>query len=355
MTPLRTPSLIGPFIHGLAIAGGDRSEAAAYLSGQPGAEAAQAARIIKAAVGALAPSDVASASKAIGIELGSLVRGRSIISAIPGQRPAPFRVRVFEQNSGARAVFLAPGQPAPVHTLGFDAPQPLAPAKIATICVQSGELFRAAPALADSIAPADLAAACAAGADAVFLDHTAAPTDDTPGGIGYACLAYESAGSTAAAIDGDLRKMLAALTTVGHSLRTGCWLAHARTAAYLSTLRSGDVAAYPGARADGGTLLGLPLLASPDVPVAGSPGTTTLTLLVGDQVRIADDGTAAIDVSRATSLQMNDAPTQNALTGGGTSMVSLYQSGGVAIMATRWQNWRLARSDAAVVLENVAF
>lgn len=358
MAPTRSPfagRLLGAYLRGLTLADGSPSAAAAYLAGQPGDEAAAAARVLRASVGATTPGDLVAATRPIGLDLAALTRGEGLLDRVPGIRRTPFRTRVFEQTAGAVARFLAPGDPAPVFGLAFDAAQGLPPTKLAAIVCQSEELMRVTPQLADSIVPADVAAACVAGTDRQFTDVTLTPTDDAPGFIGHDAAFMTSTGAGVAQIDHDLRAMLKVITDAGHSLRTACWIASSRSVGYLATLRSGDALAFPGVTASGGALLGLPLLASPQVPISGSPAETTLVLVVGSQVRVADDGDATFEISRSTALQLNDSPTIDAATPTAASLVSLYQVGAVAIRATRWINWKLARSDAAVTLLGVQY
>ena len=331
------------------------SAAAAYLSGQPGSEAAEAARVLRAAIGAHSSADVLAATHPIGLDLAQLMRGLPLIDRVPGWKRAPFRVRTFAQTAGARARFVAGGAALPVYAMGFDAAKALQPATCGAIITQTAELFAQAPQLADEIVPADLAAACAAGIDAQFLDITTSPTDSSPGFIGDGAELLTSTGASVAAIDGDLQRMLRVVTAGGHSLRTAVWAMHSRIAAALAGMRSGGVPAFPGTTADGGRLLGLPVLATPQAPLIGSPQETIIVLLVGEALRVADDNQTEILISRGAVVQQDDAPTQSSTTPTASAAVSMFQTNGIAIRGVRWINWRLADPTACAVLAGVAY
>lgn len=331
------------------------SAAAAYLSGQPGSEAAEAARVLRAAIGAHSSADVLAATHPIGLDLAQLMRGLSLIDRIPAWKRAPFRIRTIAQTAGARARFVAAGASLPVYAMGFDGARALQPATCGAIVAQTAELFAQAPQLADEIVPADLAGACAAGIDAQFLDITATPTDSSPGFIGDGAELLVSGGSSVAAIDADLARMLRVVTDGGHSLRTAAWLVHSRTAAALAGMRSNGLPAFPGTTADGGRLLGLPVLATPQAPLIGSPQETVIVLLVGEALRVADDNQTEILVSRGAVVQQDDAPTQSSTTPTGSAAVSMFQTNGIAIRGVRWINWRLADPTACAVLAGVGF
>ena len=82
-------------------------------------------------------------------------------------------------------------------------------------------------------------------------------------------------------------------------------------------------------------------------------GGDIVVLMDASEVYLADDGQVTVDASDQVSLEMSDAPAQSALTGGGASMVSMWQSGTIAMKAERYINWAKRRSAAVAYADNV--
>jgi hypothetical protein len=99
----------------------------------------------------------------------------------------------------------------------------------------------------------------------------------------------------------------------------------------------------------GGSLKGLPVIVSANLPEPGSPALGNIVLLDQSQVAIVDEGGAQIELFRQGSLEMLDNPTNNSVTGTATSVVSLFQVSAVACRGTLWTNWRLRRPFVAVL------
>jgi len=99
----------------------------------------------------------------------------------------------------------------------------------------------------------------------------------------------------------------------------------------------------------GGTLKGMPVIASNYVG-------TNVVLLNASDIYLGDEGGVQVDMSREASLQMDNAPgTQDALTGTGTSLVSMFQTNSVAIRAERIINWKRRRPSAVAYLTGVSW
>jgi hypothetical protein len=58
-----------------------------------------------------------------------------------------------------------------------------------------------------------------------------------------------------------------------------------------------------------------------------------------DSIANATDRAVAVDISLVSSLEMSDSPSQSAISGGGVQMVSLLQTGLVAIRAELTASW----------------
>jgi hypothetical protein len=87
---------------------------------------------------------------------------------------------------------------------------------------------------------------------------------------------------------------------------------------------------------------------------ANASGSGNLVIGVNtEDVGIADDGQVTVDASTEASVQMTDAPTNDASTGTGQSLVSLWQTNSIGIRAERFVNWAVLRTGAVVLMDDV--
>jgi HK97 family phage major capsid protein len=93
----------------------------------------------------------------------------------------------------------------------------------------------------------------------------------------------------------------------------------------------------------GGTIAGIPVITS---PAAGNK----LILLDTDAMVMFDGG---IEVSRSdvASIEMSDGPANNAATGAGASLVSMFQTNTAAVKLVQVCDWKLLADDAVAVVE----
>ncbi|EOK8039322.1 phage major capsid protein, partial [Escherichia coli] len=78
-------------------------------------------------------------------------------------------------------------------------------------------------------------------------------------------------------------------------------------------------------------------------------------LVNAPDIYLADDGGVAVDMSREASLEMQSEPTGDSTTPSPVELVSMFQTGSVAIRAERWINWRRRRTAAVVVITGVNY
>ncbi|HHZ3100689.1 TPA: phage major capsid protein, partial [Escherichia coli] len=100
---------------------------------------------------------------------------------------------------------------------------------------------------------------------------------------------------------------------------------------------------YPDMTLLGGTFQGLPVIVSQYVG-------DQLVLVNAPDIYLADDGGVAVDMSREASLEMQSEPTSDSSTPSPVELVSMFQTGSVAIRAERWINWRRRRTAAVAVI-----
>jgi HK97 family phage major capsid protein len=319
---------------------------------------AQAARELyeKAAVGAGTPTDAGWADDLV---VGSLVddfveavRAISVIDRLQGVRRVPFEARVPKESSagfggGWRG---GPGGALPAIKTALDT-LTLPQFAVGGIMVTTEELaLLTRPAHARTLRDL-LVTGLARYLDSQFLDPSVtAVANVSPASITNGASQITSSGATAAAIKDDLRRMIDEIDT---NLVAPVWIMRRKDAVFLATLETaGGAIAFPNITAVGGMLLGIPVLTSNSIPGdAGSPATDrNIVLLDASGVLLADEGGAEVSVSRVTSLQTDDAPTNNAATGTATAMVSMFQTHSVATKVMRPMNWTRAQDGCAAYM-----
>lgn len=272
----------------------------------------------------------------------TLVRDASIIGRLAGMRRVPFHLDVPRQTSGATSgAWVGEGEPTPLSLPEFTT-FVLRPRKASGIVVLTRELVRR---VGDRAVDRAIAAAIIGGTaefvDNQFLDASVAPTEGNPASITYGATPVTSTGGTAptaAQLVADLGAMIAAITTSGTSLT---WIMRRTTLARVALALGAAAGDVPR------TLLGIPLLVSSTSP-------QQITLVDAAEIGFAEDENGLdISVSDQASLQMDDAPTNAALSPGSptddpvaTQVLSLWQTGLVGVKVERRLNWEVARSGA---------
>jgi HK97 family phage major capsid protein len=112
---------------------------------------------------------------------------------------------------------------------------------------------------------------------------------------------------------------------------------------------------FPDINMNGGTLLGLPVVTSENIPATtGSPAEGYPIILASTtDILLADDGDVTIDASREASLQMDTAPDSPATAS--TTFVSMFQQNMVAIRAERYINWAKRRAAAVQFIQSALY
>ena len=105
---------------------------------------------------------------------------------------------------------------------------------------------------------------------------------------------------------------------------------------------------FPNVGMTGGAFEGLPVIVSDYVD-------GIVVLANASDIYVADDGGITVDMSREASLEMSDAPSQDATDGTGASLVSLWQTNSVGLRAERTINWARRRPSAVASLTGVAW
>lgn len=284
------------------------------------------------------------------------ILGKFGMGNVPSLRRIPFNVRITGQTSGGTGYWVGQGAPKPLTKFDFNATE-LKWAKVAAISVITDELARFSSPSAEALVRQGLADALRARLDIDFIDPTkAAVANVSPASITNGLVAISSSGSDADAIRADLRALWAPFIAANISPTTAVYIMSATTALALSLMvNTLGQPEFPGITMNGGTLLGVPVIVSEYADnTAGSQGGLVILVNAAD-VWLADDGGFTLDASREASLQMDDAPTNNASTGTGASLVSMFQTNSIALRAERYVNWQLRRSAGAAYLDAVTW
>lgn len=343
------------FAKSLAAAQGSRTEALMIAKHQY-PDDAKLHHVLKAAVNAGTTTDPTWAKPLVEYQefaqdFVEFLRPQTIIgkfgsNGVPSLHQVPFNVRIPTQTSGGSAGWVGEGKAKPLTKFDF-ASITFDYAKIAAISVLTDELVRFSNPAADALVRNSLAGAIVQQLDKDFIDpKKAAVTGVSPASITNGITAIASKG------DADTDAELAFAAFVGNNLTpvNGVWLMSANNALALSMDRNPlGAKKYPEINMLGGTFYGLPVIVSNQVG-------DQLILVNASDIYLADDGQVVIDASREASLEMSDAPTQDAGKGtGAASLVSMFQTNSVAIRAERWINWKRRRDAAVVVISNAVY
>jgi HK97 family phage major capsid protein/HK97 family phage prohead protease len=347
------------YVMALAAAKGSRMEAAEFAKRWE-SSTPEVALVLKAAMDAGTTTDSTWAAPLVvyqnlASEFIELLRASTIIGRINGFRRVPFNVSMPRQTSGSTVGWVGQGKPKPVGELAFDSVS-LGMAKAAGIVVIAEELARSSDPSAEAIISQDLRNAITLFLDTQFIDPAvAAVANVSPAAVTNGATVIDSTGVTAAYLRADFASALAVWTAAGLSIAGGVVVMTETQAIRLSMIVNAfGQPEFPGLTATGGTLFGLPVVTSENVPAeGGSPAGNRIVLLKPGEILMADNGGIMIDVSREASVQMNSTPDDPATAS--TVYTSFWQNNLVGIRAERLINWLKRRTAAAVIIEGALY
>lgn len=269
---------------------------------------------------------------------------------IPSLRRVPFNIEIPGQITGGEGYWVGEGAPKPLTKFDFENIT-LRWNKVANIAVLTQELIRFSDPAAEVLVRDALAAALLARLDQDFIDPTKAANGEiSPASITNGVTPITSAGRDVDAVNADIAAVMGAFITANNTPQTGVWIMSSVRALALSLMKEplGN-RAFPEVNMNGGTFAGLPVIVSQYVP------NDIVILVNAGDVFLADDGGVSIDSSRETSLQMDNAPTNNSGVPTATQMVSMFQTNSVALRAERYITWKRRRPSGVQVLTDVAW
>lgn len=286
----------------------------------------------------------------------SYLRPLTIIGRIPGITRVPFNVKIGRQTGGSTVNWVGQGAPKPLTSLAFDS-LTLDMAKIAGIIVLNQELVRLSNPSAELLVRNDLAAAVVQFMDAQFVDPSkAAVSGVSPASITNGVSAITATGTTGAALRADLKTLMASFLAANMQVTSVVFIMTQQTALAISLMTNSlGNKEFPDINMNGGTLLGIPVVTSENVPATGGSPTDGYPIILASapDILLADDGDVTIDASQEASLQMDTAPDSPATAS--TTFVSMFQQNMVAIRAERYINWAKRRSTAVAYIQNAKY
>ncbi len=274
----------------------------------------------------------------------------------PSLNHVGFNQRVSGMSTGYTAAWRGEGLPAlPSAAVTFNTS--LLYHNLAALAIMTKEAIRFSNPQAEAKVRDDLAKAVNYKMDLDFVDPAKAAVGTTsPASITNAVVATTPTGVTASKVRVDLATMLALFASNNLDPADIVLIMSASMANQLSmmvnTLGNDD---FPTLSMKGGSLRGFPVIVSENLTAVGSPATQTIIAVKAGDVYLADDGVCTVEASDQASIEMVDTSSANAGTGTGASLVSLWQTGAVGLLALREVTWKLRRTTAVQYISPAAY
>lgn len=264
-------------------------------------------------------------------EFVEMLRAATIFDQLSGFRAVPFNSKILSQLTGGTAAWVGEGAPKPLTNPTYGEVE-IKEHKLAAITVYTQELMRRSDPAIDVLVRDDLIEASKTLIDNTFLDAVAASAV-RPAGVLNGVTAVANTGTTAAAYEADLLKLIESFVTANLSL-DGSYLIMSETrAAQISLLRDALGNTYFQGMSLRGTrtLMGIPVITSQTVG-------DKIILVKTSEILLAQDG--GVDVSYSDQATLVD---------GGTTH-HLWQENKFAVRVEKFITWAKRRPIAAAFL-----
>lgn len=277
----------------------------------------------------------------------ALLRPLTLIGRIPNLRRVPFNVSMPAQTAGGTYKWVGQNKLKPVTNAQYAAVT-LAFAKASGIIVLTEELVRMSTPSAEEAVRDELLKGAVAFLDGQFVDSTvAAVANVNPASITNGVAGTAASAATMAAARTDIAARVAAFATATYPLSELVILMSESTAFNLGLgLNAVGSPLFPGMTVTGGSLFGIPVVASQAVGAQ-------IVIAHAPSILIADEGGVEIDVSREASVYMDSAPTDPP--DATAVLTSLWQANLVGLRMDRFITWGKARSTAVDRITSVAY
>ncbi|MGB3044552.1 MAG: phage major capsid protein [Xanthobacteraceae bacterium] len=264
---------------------------------------------------------------------------RTVFDKLP-LREVPANVNIAGQDGAATGYWVGESKSIPVSKADFMDVN-LRNLKVGALAVVSKELLRDSQPSAELLVRDALVNASAQKVDQTFLSASAESAGVSPAGILNGVSAGTSAGSDIDGVIADVKALYAPFIAANNA--DGLQFVTTQSLSKALGLMQNTLGnwAFPGLSANGGSLLGDPLVAG------GNVGAGDLILLKPSDIYKIGDRGVEVSMSTEASIQMDgapdgasDTPTAN------TSLVSMYQTDSVAIKVVRPLNFAKRRASA---------
>lgn len=274
----------------------------------------------------------------------------------PSLRRVGFNERVSGISTGFVAAWKGEGLPAiPTAAVTFN--QLLTYNQVAALAILTKEAIRFSNPSAEARVRDDLARAVNTKLDVDFIDPAKAASGTTsPASITNAVVAVTPTAATAAALVTDMTTLLKQFTTNDLDASDVVLIMSASQALQISMMTTTlGMTYFPNISMNGGSFRGLPVITSENLQGVGSPALNSIVAVKAGDVYLADDGVVTVDASDQASVEMVTSSSQSAISGTGASLVSLWQSGAIGLMATREITWAMRRAVSVAYISPAAY
>lgn len=275
--------------------------------------------------------------------------GMTVYDRLP-LREVPANIRIKGQDGIGTGFWVGESKAIPASAMDFSAVD-LDPLKVAALTVVSKELLRDSSPAAEALVRDALGEASAQRIDTTFLSTDAAVAGVSPAGILNGVAGKTSSGIDSAGVRDDIAAMYGDFLTAKNA--SGLQLVSTPSLAKAISLQTNALGQteFEGLGADGGTLLGDPLVTGDNV------GATHFILLKPSDIwRIGDTG-VEVSLSMDATIEQDDAPTGDAEapTAASANLVSMFQTENVAFKVVRSINFAKRRAHAAQFVSDAAY
>jgi len=267
-----------------------------------------------------------------------------------GLTTIPANVTIMGQDGAATGYFVGEGKGIPMSKPDFT-DVTLTPLKAAAITTVSNDLIRNASVDAEMIIRNSLIEATAQKIDTVFLGSAAASAGVYPAGMLYGVAADHTVGNDGEGLRADVKALYAHFIAAFNAKGLTFVMNPALAKAIQLMVNALGQTEFPGITADGGTLLGDPVVTGDNV------GATDLILLKPrDIYRIGDLG-LQVSVSQEATIEQSSVPAGAALThtAASANLQNTFQQELTAIKIVRPINFAKRRSSAVAYIDDAAY
>jgi HK97 family phage major capsid protein/HK97 family phage prohead protease len=277
----------------------------------------------------------------------ALLRPLTLIGRIQGLRKVPFNVSMPAQTAGGTYKWVGEGKLKPVTNAQYAAVT-LSKAKASGIIVLTEELVRLSTPSAEEAVRDELLKGATAFLDAQFVDSTvAAVANVNPASITNGVTGTAASAATMAAARTDIAARITAFAALGYPLSELVILMSESQAFALGLgLNAVGSPLFPGLTVTGGSILGVPVVASQAVG-------NQIVIAHTPSILIADENGMEIDISREASVYLDSAPTDPP--DATAVLTSLWQANLVGLRVERYITWGKARTNAVDRITAVAY